>query len=323
MATNMPRLVEPRGMMTEAWEITNRAEWLAWRRADVTASAIGALFDAHPYLTRQQLAARMRSTSDSGTTLPAGNAAMRRGRIMEPGVAVAVAEERPHWTLEKATTYHRLPAHRLGATPDYFITSTDPAEPGRGILELKTTNPEQWDKWQAKPPLGYVLQCVVQMMCTGCEWGWIATMVTSHSLPIHYTPVPRHPAAEARILSAVAAWWADFDSGRLAPAAEAEGLAEALDDGSSIDLSRDNALPGLLDEREHIRHVLTGEEARLKEIDYQIKNRVGRARTAWLPGWAISFQTQHRRETVIPAKDIRVLRIRRIAEHDTEETPNG
>src|SRR4029077_4241059 len=105
----------------ETREITSTGEWLSWRKADVTASAIGALFDCHSYLSRQQLAARMRNTSDSGSTLPAGNRAMRRGRIMEPGVAVAVAEERPHWTLEKASTYHRLPAPRVGGPPGHFF----------------------------------------------------------------------------------------------------------------------------------------------------------------------------------------------------------
>ncbi len=212
-----------------------------------------------------------------------------------------------------------MPAHRIGATPDYFIRSTDPAETGLGILEIKTANPEQWDRWHANPPLAYKLQCLVQQMCTGADYGWIACMVMSASLPVYYTRVPRHRAAEERIKAAAAAWWAEFDSGRLAPAAEVLGLAEELDDGSSIDLSGDNTLPGILDEREMLRQSLTAEEARLKELDYQIKNRIGRARTGWLPGWVISYRTSHRKETVIPARDIRTLRIRRLAPEDALE----
>ena len=306
-------------IIREKWEITSIGEWLEWRRRDITASRVGALFDAHPYLSREQLAALMRGSSDAGTSMPPDNAAMRRGRILEPAVAAAIAEERPQWVLTKASAYHRLPALRLGCTPDYFAESTDPRERGPGIIQIKTVNPQQWDRWQAKPPLPYVLQTLTEMLVTGCEWGWLATMVTSQSYPVHYTAVPRHAPAEERILAAVAQWWAEFDSGALAPAAEAAGLAEALDDGSSIDLSGDNALPGILDEREMLRQSLTAEEARLKELDYQIKNRIGRAKTGWLPGWSISYGTSHRKETVIAARDIRTLRIRRLAEQDAVE----
>lgn len=303
---------------TETIEITDRGQWLNLRRRDVTASAIAALWDAHPYITRQQLADRMRGASDAGTSTVPDNSSMRRGRVLEPGVAVAVCEDRPHWRLEKCNSYHRLPAHRIGATPDYWIDSTDPAA-GRGILEIKTVSPQRWDEWHAQIPLAYVLQTLVQLMTTGCQWGWIATMVTSNSLPVYYTDVKRHPAAEQRILEAAAAWWRDFDSGLLAPAAEAAGLSEMLDDGSSIDLSDDNELPALLDERALLKGCVAAEEKRLGEIDHAIKTRIGKARSAWLPGWQLSYATSHRKETLIPARDIRTLRVRRLQEADNEQ----
>jgi predicted phage-related endonuclease len=303
----------------EAWPIESRSLWLEMRKRDLTASAIGAIFGVHPYISPEQLAARMSGTSDAGSSTPPNNPSMRRGRILEAGVAVAVAEERPQWTLEKALSYHRMPGHRIGATPDYFIRSTDPAEAGLGILEIKTVNPEMWDRWHARPPLAYMLQCLVQQMCTGADYGWIACMVTSASLPVYYTPVPRHRAAEERIKAAAAAWWAEFDSGRLAPAAEAAELDDMLDDGSSIALDGNNQLPALLDERELLKQSLSAEEKRVKEIDDTIKKAIGRARTAWLPNWAISYQTQHRKETLIPARDIRVLRVRRLAEQDAAD----
>ena len=302
----------------EQYEITSVADWLRWRKADVTASAIAALFDCHPYISRQQLADRMRGASDAGTSTVPDNSAMRRGRVLEPGVAVAVCEDRPHWTLTKAQTYHRLPEHRIGATPDYFIDSSEP-DAGRGILEIKTVSPQRWEEWHAQVPLAYVLQTLTQLMCTGCQWGWIATMVTSGSLPVYYHDVKRHPAAEQRILEAAASWWRDFDSGLLAPAAEAAGLSEMLDDGSVVDLSCDNELPALLDERALLKGCVAAEEKRLGEIDYQIKNRIGKARTAWLPGWQLTFATSHRKETVLPARDIRTLRIRRLQEEDHEQ----
>jgi hypothetical protein len=154
------------------------------------------------------------------------------------------------------------------------------------------------------------------MMCCECQWGYIATMVTSQSLPVYYTSVQRHPAAEERVLRAAALWWADFEAGRLAAPADAAGLAEMLDDGSTIDLSRDNQMPALLEEREMLKFSVSAEEKRLGEIDYAIKNRIGKARTGWLPGWIINYATSHRKETVIPARDIRTLRVKRTNEEE-------
>ena len=66
----------------------------------------------------------------------------------------------------------------------------------------------------------------------------------------------------------------------------------------------------LLPERETLKASVSQAEARLKEIDYLLKNRIGPARSAWLPGWTISYAAQHRKEFLTPAKDIRVLRVK-------------
>jgi predicted phage-related endonuclease len=145
-------------------------------------------------------------------------------------------------------------------------------------------------------------------------------MVMSDSYPVHYFAVPRHPEAETRILVAATKWWQEFDAGELpGTAAGASELAADFDDGSWVDLSADNALPGLLDERASLKATTSDAEKRLKEIDYEIKNRIGRASRGWLPGWDISFATQHRRETIIPARDIRVLRVRATEEQEAPD----
>lgn len=307
-------------MQREVHEIASRADLLGEpRRSDVTASAAAALFGEHPFLSREQYAARLRGTSDAGTSSVPDSPAMRRGRVMEAGVAIAVAEERPHWTLEKAHTYHRLPELRLGASPDFWISSTDPAEPGRGILEVKTTSPQQWEKWHGQLPLAYHLQVQVQLLCTGCEWGWVALMVTSPSLPVYYWPARPHAGAQERIKRAAAQFHAEIETGRLGAAASAEGLAEIFDDGSTIDLSTDNALPALLEERAMRHESANAEDRRIKEIDDAIKAKVGAAARAWLPGWSISFASHHRKEVTLAAKTIRPLRIRRSKEEEEEE----
>ena len=102
-------------MTIEIREITSREEWLEWRKQDVTASSIGALFDCHPYTTALKLYAEKRGTE----FIVEDNRAMRRGRWLEPAVAKAVKEMRPEWTLISGHEYLRDPELGLGATPDF------------------------------------------------------------------------------------------------------------------------------------------------------------------------------------------------------------
>ena len=77
--------------------------------------------------------------------------------------------------------------------------------------------------------------------------------------------------------------------------------------------------PGLLDERAALKATTSDAEKRLKEIDYDIKNRMGRASTALAARLGHQFATQHRRETIIPARDIRVLRVRATEEQEAPD----
>jgi len=78
---------EPR---RESRPIDDVGAWLDQRRGHVTASRVGALFDAHPYLSREQLAAELGGRSTKGDT-----ASMRRGRVLEAAVIEALREAHP------------------------------------------------------------------------------------------------------------------------------------------------------------------------------------------------------------------------------------
>lgn len=285
----------------EVRDITSRGEWLAWREKDLTASRIAALFDQHPYMTLDGLAASLRGVSHGDSP------AMRRGRILEPAVAAAIAEEKPDWRIVKATTYHRLPDLRLGCTPDYWLDDD-------GLIQVGTMSLQAWEQGGGRAPFYKTLQTLVELMVTGRTRGVLAIMVCSPSYPVHLFDVPRHEGAEQRIADAVAVWWRRWDHGFDPQAMSGDGLAEALDDGSHRDLSADNQLPELLDERETLKASVSGNEKRLKEIDYEIKNRIGAARTAWLPGWTLKYPSIHAKEYTVAAKDYRRLTISRTEE---------
>jgi len=289
----------------EQWQITGIGEWLERRRHHITASRIAALFDAHPFLTREGLASELRGESGE---VP--NSSMRDGHILEAGFPYAVKADGKPWNLVKADSYHWLPEHRLGATPDFWIGDD-------GLLQAKTTSPQQWEKWHGIVPLAYTLQTLTEMLVTGRTRGVLAVMIRTSGHPIHYYEVPRHEAAERRILDAVAAWWRAFDAGEFPAVMPIGAAAEMLvDDGSHIDLSGDNFLCSMLPQRERLKREISGAEKAVAEIDGAIKDAMGTAATAWLPGYNISFKTQHRRETVIAARDIRVLRVRATEEQE-------
>jgi predicted phage-related endonuclease len=286
-------------MEREIREITSRKSWLLWRRSDLTASRIAALFSAHPYLSLDELVADL-----AGQSVKGDRPAMRAGRLLESIFPEALADERPEWKVVKATTYHRLPELRLGATPDFWIGDD-------GLLQAKTVNPIEWERWQGRPPLAYSLQTLCELMVTGRAWGVLGVMVRSSSLPLYLFDVQRHAAAEARILAAVADFWRRADAGELQKTVAKDEIELLLDDGSHKDLSADNYLRGALEERETLLTTRGEAEKALKDIDYEVKNRMGTAATAWLPGWQISWRAQRRKEYTVPAADIRVLRVKR------------
>ena len=64
----------------------------------------------------------------------------------------------------------------------------------------------------------------------------------------------------------------------------------------------------MLDQHEQIQAGIKGYEARKAEIETAIKFRMREAeRIVGLPGWNITWKTQHRNEYTVPAKDIRTL----------------
>jgi len=293
----------------ESIEITSRGQWLAARQGLITASIGAALFDRHPYITRAELAGILRGENQGD------NPAMRRGRILESAVAAAVMEERPDWLLRKATTFHTLPDHRVGATPDYLIDQPD----GRVVnVQCKTVNPSVFDRqWHGAMPLGYSIQVVIENLCLDSATGYLAVLVTNSGFDLHIREVPRHAAAEQRILDAVAAWWDEHDAGRLPAAAPSEAIAAAYDDGSHIDLSQWNDLPGMLEDRAALKATAGECDKRLKAIDDTIRERIGAARTAWLPGWLIRYPTIEAKAYTVPARSYRRLDVRPAKEEDT------
>jgi predicted phage-related endonuclease len=76
-----------------------------------------------------------------------------------------------------------------------------------------------------------------------------------------------------------------------------------LDDGSVVDLSANNYIVGMLPERQELKASISAGEKRVGDIDAAIKDAMGSASTAHVPGFVITFKSQYRRRNRDPRQD--------------------
>lgn len=271
-----------RGRAIERIPISSREQWLALRRQDVTASVVGCLLGVHEYQTPYGLWALKTGAiaEDPEETGP-----MRRGRLLEPVAIAMLREERPAWQVEQPGVYLRDIQSRLGATPDAF--AVDPERPGFGIVQVKTVEPGVFRrKWrdedgEVTPPLWIAVQAIVEAHLAGAQWAAVAAMTVGFGVDMHVVPVPIHAGVVERIYAAVADFWRMVADGRALDPDYGRDLrlVEALFAGRDeiTDLSADNALPALADEREALSAAKSATEDRLKEIKAEFLVKLGGA----------------------------------------------
>ncbi len=301
-------------MTIERIPIVDRQTWLAWRKFDITASVVGAVFNLHPYVSPLRLFVDKQGLVDLPQQADSGP--MRRGRILESAVAAAVAEQRPDWQLEKCNDYFRDPELGLAATPDFFIHG-DPR--GLGILQAKTAAPSVFEReWKdGQPPLWITLQAATEMLLTDAKFGAVACLVVDpFNLPCPIYDIPRHEAAEKRIIEGVGRFWAEIEAGK-EPDAD-YGLDRDLlktlmpheEPGVTIDLSTDNEVIAGLIERADLKERIKTDSSRCEAIETMLMSRMGPAAIARVPDFTVSWKVQHRKGYTVEPSSPRVLLIR-------------
>lgn len=298
--------------MIERIPITDREQWLALRRQDVTASDVGAVFGLHPYKTPLAL---WTEKTDPSFMHDVDNPALRRGRWLETAVIAACQDEHPDWSIAQPGVYLRDPEYRIGATPDAIARTSD----GEVIIQCKTVaEPIFKAQWQDGPPQHYYLQALTEAMLWGAPRAVLAVLIVSaFGADYREYDVPRHEGAEQRIRDGVARFWQDITFG-ITPkadyAADGDLLAKlhAPKDGAPpVDLSTDNFLPELLEEREALHRHFKDCETRLEAIKNEIVAKLAGATIGTLNGWTITRRMQHRKEQLMKATSFPVLRITR------------
>lgn len=269
----------------ERYPVTSREEWLRMRLADLTASDV-------PSIAGVGYRTPMAVWAEKKGLLPpqSDNDLLRRGRWLEPAIWSAVQDEKPNWRILPAKIYLRSPSCRLGATPDAL--AVDPERDGivllQGKIVAKPVFERDWLDGGVEPlvPIGYQLQTLTETMLVEAHqqkpvYPFLSVLVIdSFSANLHLIPVARHVAAEGRILGIVERFWKDFDSGRepVAISAKDSEVVRALfphDDGTTIDLTSDNMLPALMDERKQLTDQIKAMSERKATIEAEIKAKMG------------------------------------------------
>ena len=304
--------------MVERISPADRSEWLAIRGRDITASVVGALFGAHEYVTLYELWAlksgRLRRSS-------AETPAMQRGRLLEPVAVQLLREQRPGWTLHHNAAeniYWRDPQARLGATPDVLAEA-----PGRGtgVVQIKSveagTFRRKWldDAGEPEAPLWIALQASLEAYLTGAQWAAVAPLVIGHGLEMPLIDVPLVEGVTEAIEERAAEFWRMVEEGR-APEPDYSRDGAIIDrlyaqgDGEhEVDLSADNRIPTLLAERADALAARRDADARISEIDAEVKAKMGTAEVAHIgDGRRITWATQRRAGFHAPPKTVRTLR---------------
>lgn len=299
-------------MPVEEWVITNRAEWLAKRQQDITASDIGGLSGVDDYRSPLRIWAE-KTGQISG---PDETNLMRRGRWLEPAVARAISETFPDWSIEPSKVYLRDPELRLGATPDYV--GTRPDLEGRGNIQMKViARPTYEREWRdGHAPLKYQLQSLTEAMLLGSQWNCVAALIIDvYSADLVVNEIPRHPAAEERIKELVGEFWAMVARGEQPnpsfkhDAALIRTMHPRGGRKPALDLTQHNRISFLAQEHLEWAKRRQHAEGALEEVDAEITSILGDYDEAEHPEYRISWKLQQRKEVFLPATEYRVLRI--------------
>jgi hypothetical protein len=255
--------------------------------------------------------------SKSGVELPAPTSSvLRRGRLLEPAVAAAVAEEHPEWRLENATISITTTTSQIGGTPDFLIHN-DPR--GLGVLQTKTAAPSvyQRDWTDTDVPLWIMLQALVEAMLVDAKFAVVACLVIDpFDLLCSIYNVPRHSGSEYRIIEAVTTFWADVAAGR-EPGADYNQdrdvlalLARKESPEKTIDLSGDNEVIAGLHERGDLMKRIKRDKERCNTIEALIMDRMRDAAVVTnVPDFSVSWRTTDVKGYTVKARSSRVLRI--------------
>jgi predicted phage-related endonuclease len=288
-------------------------EFPAERGLDLTASSgVPALFGASSYVSLFELwHHHARGVAFKERTLDQ----MSAGTFLEAGIAAWASQELGE-PLQKVRQYYRAPDLRIGASPDYRTTRR------RRPVEIKycvhwTAWRDRWDEGR-QCPLEYQIQVHTQSALMGADCGYVFVLFGAD---LRRFDVPFSPDVWKATVDHAAAFWQSVADGTVpdADGADPEDVFWAFARSriaNPIDLTGDNAVPGiLLDwqeaevEAKAIKAALKPVEERAKAAKAKLLGRIGDHDGAIVGKTIVAAPTVERGEYVAKATAYRSLKI--------------
>lgn len=297
----------------------SRQDWLALRRDDITASDAGALFGVHKYTTPR----RLQHEKAYGEIEQRQNADQRRGKIMEPAVAEAIAIDTPLCP-RRCDYYLRARADdrlvRLGATMDYDLradaeallscpmTRAGAIAAGWGehtgelylSVECKSVDMGVFEReWASGPPAYHLVQVAQQAMLAGADGGLIACLIENRAKDLFLYPVPRRPAFEARLVAEAREFWRMYEAGEEPPVVALDNGFMASyfpapelapgEEGQVVNLTAEPGWRELAEEHERLKLQKKAIDKQVDGIEARFKDAMRTGVRAILPGWSVTW----------------------------------
>lgn len=182
-------------------------------------------------------------------------------------------------------------------------------------VELKTVAIHQRDAWQAEPTPYVLLQVQWQMLVTGLPKAWVAAIFGLGEDSGVYA-VEAHPAIQTMLMEEAERFWKHVQNDTPPAADGTESARRALtslfpkDSGKTITLSE--PFLGIAEHRKQLKEILRAKQTELEELENRIRQAMGDATVAVVPGYpkAFRWQVEKRHEPAREARDLfpRVLR---------------
>ena len=299
--------------------MSDRDEWLAWRRAGIGASDVAGILGLSPWASPYSVwAEKVGLVADDDPS-----EAMELGLALEGTIARLFHQRTGLYVASEQERVQHPDFPWARATLDGRVYETPNWQRGGelGNLESKTTS-EAPAKWENGIPIYYAAQVQWQMWCSGVERTWVAALHASFGLKFRVYEVVADPADQAFIADRVIRFWHDHVQAGVPPETDATtATTEALrslpvDPGAEIDLTEHAQL---FDALRAAKADAKRAGERVIAFENTIKARMGECTEATANGRTVAtWRTQERKG--IDAKALRAERPELVAEYETVTT---
>lgn len=196
---NYTPLIENSQMAIKLFE-PQSDEWLSARQNYVTGTEAAALLGLDKYKTWRKL-----KSSKLKHSSVADNQYMRAGRLLEPGVILALNEmgipaEAAH---PNKVVFAYNDEYRLSASMDGKAVTED----GFYIVECKTTQPTKFDAWEDEVPINYFIQVQTQLLLANTKSAVLACLSVEFPFPLVVWEITADPNIQEFLIDASKRFW--------------------------------------------------------------------------------------------------------------------